>query len=211
MLKKLFHFEINRETYLALAGGIVVILLSALLRFDIVDQNPFLAITVRDLFMILGIGMIFVLLRIQKADLKKYGLSLDKWKRNIIINIILASLLAFIMIKDLDTANFTLSTTKIFEITYIFIAGIFEVLFFYTYQRVVFERSFGKIPAIILVAVFYSLHHIGFQPEFLKLFFVGISYVAVVLLTNNALSIFPFYWGVALLWMCLFNRRPYPK
>lgn len=74
------------------------------------------------------------------------------------------------------------------------------MLFIYGFLRSGFERSFGIIPAIILTAVFYSLHHAGFQPEFMHLFFVGIMYVSVYYITKNLFIIFPFFWGVGALW-----------
>ena len=58
---------------------------------------------------------------------------------------------------------------------YIFVAGIFEMIFIYGFLRRIFDKSFGIIPGIILTSVFYSFHHAGFQPEFGKLIFVGIS------------------------------------
>lgn len=53
------------------------------------------------------------------------------------------------------------------------------MIFIYGFLRDQFERAFGMIPAVILTAIFYSFHHDGFQPEFLKLFWVGIIYVSV--------------------------------
>lgn len=58
-----------------------------------------------------------------------------------------------------------------------------------------------------MTAVFYSLHHAGFQPEFLKLFFVGIMYVSVFYITKNIFSIFPFFWGVGAIWDVLINSE----
>ena len=75
-------------------------------------------------------------------------------------------------------------------------AGAFEVLFFYCFQRTLFEQAFGMIPGIILAALFYSFHHIGFQPEFGKLLWVGLMYAVVSRLGNSAFVIYPFFWGV---------------
>jgi hypothetical protein len=71
-----------------------------------------------------------------------------------------------------------------------------EVVFFYSFQRTLFERAFGIIPGIILAALFYSFHHLGFQPEFGKLFFVGLMYATTFRLGNSAFMIYPFFWGV---------------
>ncbi|WP_456298465.1 hypothetical protein [Acetatifactor aquisgranensis] len=55
------------------------------------------------------------------------------------------------------------------------------------------EFHHSTFPAILITAIFYSLHHAGFQPEFTKLFFVGILYVTVFYFTHNIFSIFPFF------------------
>ena len=66
---------------------------------------------------------------------------------------------------------------------------------------------FGIVPAIILTSGFYSLHHAGFQPEFLHLFLVGLMYCGVFYITQNMLIIFPFFWGVGALWDVLVSSE----
>ena len=200
MLKNFFALRFNptKETWLALGAGAVVILLSVLMNYT----HEFLSVFLRDILMIAGIGVFFVLWRIPPGALKAYGLSFDQWQRNFLINIILAVALISLMVPGLlaqGKAFAPLNAATLSKVLFIMIAGVFEVLFFYTYLRVQFERAFGKMPAIILCAAFYSLHHAGFQPEYIKLFFVGISFVLVVCLTNSVWSIFPFYWAVGAL------------
>ena len=79
--------------------------------------------------------------------------------------------------------------------------------FIYGFLRMSFEKAFGIIPAIILTSVFYSLHHAGFQPEFLHLFLVGLMYSSVFYITKNMLIIFPFFWGVGALWDVLVSSE----
>jgi hypothetical protein len=70
------------------------------------------------------------------------------------------------------------------------------LIFFYGFLRTLFEKAFGIVPGIILAALFYSFHHIGFQPEYGKLIFVGLLYAVVYRLGNNALLLYPFFLGV---------------
>ena len=70
------------------------------------------------------------------------------------------------------------------------------MFFFYAFLRALFERAFGAVPAIILAALFYAFHHVGFQPEYGKLVFVGLMYATAFRLGNSALMIYPFFWGV---------------
>lgn len=108
------------------------------------------------------------------------------------------SLLAMFIGKNTEDISFNINS--FYAITYILAAGIFEMIFIYGFLRYEFERAFGICPAILMTAIFYSLHHAGFQPEFTKLFFVGIMYVTVFYFTRNIFSIFPFFWGVGAVW-----------
>jgi membrane protease YdiL (CAAX protease family) len=72
----------------------------------------------------------------------------------------------------------------------------FELVFFYAFLRTLFERAFGVVPAVILSALFYAFHHMGFQPEYGKLIFVGLLYAIPYRIGNSALLIFPFFLGV---------------
>jgi hypothetical protein len=200
MLKEWFSFRFKPtvETAYAFGVGVIVIVLSVMMN----AVNMYISFLLRDVLMIAGCGVYFVLWRIHKQELSEYGLSLFKWKRDLIVNLSLAVALAFLMVPSLLASGKTfvaMNMDTLSRMLFIMLAGIFEVMLFYTYQRVAFEKAFGKIPAIILCAAFYSLHHAGFQPEFLKLFFVGVSFVLVVAITNSVWSIFPFYWAVGAL------------
>lgn len=81
------------------------------------------------------------------------------------------------------------------------------MVFLYGFLRYEFERAFGILPAVFLTAFFYSLHHAGFQPEFTKLFFVGVMYVTVFYVTRNLFAIFPFFWGIGAVWDVLVNSE----
>jgi len=108
----------------------------------------------------------------------------------------LGIILLFVLIYWVPPEGFRPDAEALMKITVILCAGVFEVIFFYGFQRTLFERAFGTVPAIILAALFYSFHHIGFQPEFLQLFFVGVMYAAVYRAGNSVLLIYPFFWGI---------------
>lgn len=48
----------------------------------------------------------------------------------------------------------------------------------------------------MLAAAFYAFHHIGFQPEYAKLFPIGLIYATTFRAGNSALLIYPFFWGI---------------
>jgi membrane protease YdiL (CAAX protease family) len=124
-------------------------------------------------------------------------MSLKRWHVFLPINLMLALLILFIFLSQSPPpADFRLSAPVVWKGAYVLCAVFFELVFFYGFLRTLFERSFGIIPAIVLTALFYSLHHVGFQPEHTKLFFVGLLYATVYRLGNSALLIFPFFLGV---------------
>lgn len=159
----------------------------------------------RDFIMIFGLGFAFPLyyvLIVRKESVSEFGITRQKWLISLVVGVVLAVLLLFQFMTESSGAGqeILLSSEAIGPIFYVMVAGIFEVIFFYAFLRQRFENAFGIVPGIILVALFYSFHHAGFQPEFMKLFFVGIMYASVFRITKNALIIYPFFWGVGACW-----------
>jgi len=208
-LKSLFHlkYQPTKDTAIAFVLGFLVIAISfGLFLFSgdtATDEIGFFVL--RDLVMIFSLGFAFPLyyvLIIRKESLSEFGITRQKWLISLVVGVVLAILLLFQFISEAGEVGqeILLSSEAIGPIFYIMVAGIFEVIFFYAFLRQRFENAFGIIPGIILAALFYSFHHAGFQPEFMKLFFVGIMYASVFRITKNALIIYPFFWGVGACW-----------
>lgn len=206
MKNKWLHFDIDRENIFGLVCGFIMVLLSiAMALFNSETGN----IILRDILMILFLGFftpIYYILITKKKNLSVLGIHKKKLTVSLSINVVAGiSLLAMFISKNTEHINF--NRNSFYAITYIIAAGIFEMIFIYGFLRYEFERAFGILPAIFITAVFYSLHHAGFQPEFTKLFFVGIMYVTVFYFTHNIFSIFPFFWGVGAVWDVLVNSE----
>lgn len=202
-LKKCFKFELSKDTIVAFISGIVVIFFSSLMLFfqEQTILNEIMSIFLRDVLMILFIGFWFVfyyVIIIKKESISVLGITKKKLVLSLILNLALGLSLLIVFMKDGETITFNYET--LCAIVYILAAGIFEMVYIYGFLRNYFEKAFGIIPSIILTAVFYSFHHAGFQPEFLKLFFVGVMYVSVFYITRNLFIIFPFFWGVGAIW-----------
>jgi hypothetical protein len=56
------------------------------------------------------------------------------------------------------------------------VTNVVEVIFFACFIRYYTEKSLGVIPGILIAAAFFSLHHAGFQPEYIKSKKVGICH-----------------------------------
>lgn len=208
-LKHLFQFRCQptKDTAIAFILGFLVIAISFVLllfsRDTLTEKIGFFVL--RDLIMIFVLGFAFPLyyvLFIKKEGLDVFGITKKRWLVSLIVGIVLAILIFFQFVSETvkPWQEILLNSKAIGPIFYIMVAGIFEVLLLFGFLRRKFENAFGIIPGIILAALFYSFHHVGFQPEFVKLFFVGILFVSVFRITNNILIIYPFFWGVGACW-----------
>lgn len=211
MMRKLFRFNVTKDTGIAAVAGIVMIALSFLMLPFGGDsvRDTVVSFVLRDVLMIFGLGVVFVSLYVEKKGagvLAELGFTKRKWILSLILNIVLGAGLLFVFLKDEMPEN-VISLKNLYGATYILVAGIFEMVFIYGFLRMSFEKAFGIIPSILLTSAFYSLHHAGFQPEFLHLFLVGLMYCSVFYITKNMLIIFPFFWGVGALWDVLVSSE----
>ena len=210
-MKKLFRFNLTKDIGIAVVAGLVMIALSLLMipfGGDSIRDTVILFV-LRDVLMIFGLGVVFVSLYVEKKGkeaVEELGFTKRKWILSLILNLVLAAGLLAVFLKDQVPDN-VVSLKNLYGASYIVVAGIFEMTFIYGFLRMSFEKAFGIIPAILLTSVFYSLHHAGFQPEFLHLFLVGLMYCGVFYITKNMLIIFPFFWGVGALWDVLVSSE----
>ncbi|PKP60865.1 hypothetical protein CVT91_04380 [Candidatus Atribacteria bacterium HGW-Atribacteria-1] len=208
-IKNILHVKWNptRDTAVAFILGFLSIAVSfGLLLFSgntTADKIGFFVL--RDLIMIFCLGFaipLYYVLFIKKESIRELGITTDKWLVSLIISIILAILLLFKFMSEAGELGqeILLNSNAIGPIFYLMVGGIYEVLFFYVFMRQRFENAFGIIPGIVLAALFCSLSHVGFQPEFLKLFFVHAFFMSVFRTTKNILIVYPFFWGVGACW-----------
>ncbi|MBI4744442.1 MAG: hypothetical protein HY776_06455 [Actinobacteria bacterium] len=203
----LFRWQPSRETLVPVVSGFVVFALSA--AMIPAHEMPWAGILLRDIGMIFTAGIAFPLyyLLLSGSNFTEFGLTLKKWYIVFPINFVLGILLLLSFVSENSPIGFRFDLLTLAKVIYILLAGIFEVIFFYSFQRTLFERSFGIVPGIVLASLFYSLHHIGFQPEFGKLFFVGLMYASVFRLGNSAFLIYPFFWTVGAAYDVLIQSR----
>jgi hypothetical protein len=188
-----FKFEPNRYTLLAIILGIFSIGLSFLLNYS---KNEIIWIISRDILQISIIGVIipFVILSKQKDDFFKSGIRFDKPFRFIFISIVLGGLLLFQFISEDSDKLYRIGIHSIEPAICVMVINIFEIIFFYAILRFEFEKAFGIIISIVISSAFYSFHHAGFQPEFLKLFLVGLIFMIIYRIANHWLICFPLFW-----------------
>lgn len=196
VISKLFRWQPSQETLVAVIAGIVMIGLS--IALGVTESIPWISIIIRDIGQIC-LGILFPLLYIRQHgnDFACFGFSFKKWYVFLPINLVLGILLLLLFLSDVPPPDdFRLDTPILWVSAFVMLAVIFEMVFFYGFLRTLFERAFGIIPGVVLSAVFYSLHHAGFQPEFGKLFVVGLIFAVIYRIGNNVLLLYPFFAGV---------------
>lgn len=131
MRKKLFHFQLDRKAIVGLVSGTIMVLLSC--AMNLFPDNLLAAFILRDILMIFALGFIFPLYYVlvnEKKSLSVLGIHREKWKVSLLINVVLGvALLVVFLRKSTGPIHFTLES--FYAITYIFVAGIFEMLFIY--------------------------------------------------------------------------------
>jgi membrane protease YdiL (CAAX protease family) len=196
IISEFLTWQPSQETCIAFIAGSVVIALS--IAMGAVRSVLWLSISIRDIGQI-SLGILFPLLYIYHngKNYTDYGFGLKRWYIFLPINFVLGALLLMQFLADVPPpADFRLDSTVLWTSAFIMLAVIFEMVFFYGFLRTLFEKSFGIIPGILLSAAFYSFHHVGFQPEFGKLFIVGVVFAAIYRIGNNVLLLYPFFAGV---------------
>ncbi len=203
-----FAWRPSRDTLVAAGSGCVILALSALMR-RFSEVSPVTSILLRDVAMLGLVGILYPLWYMQRRGMGRatFGLHAQRWRRYLALNLLLAGLLLAVLRLSQTPSGFSLSGQNWGYVLYVMVAGIFEVVYFYGFQRTLFEQALGIVPAILLTAVFYSFHHMGFQTEFLKLFLVGIMYGSIYRMANSALLIYPFFWGVGALYDVLVQSQ----
>lgn len=194
------------DTVAALGAGVVVVLLSLLMKAA--SGWPGAAIVIRDVFMVSIAGLAFPLWYVNRKRYRwaEFGLTLEHWPRQLLISVALAMALAvvFCLTKGLDIA-WNAQTAG--QAAYVMAIGVFESVFFYAFERRLLQTAFGIVPGLLLTALLYALHHAGFQPEYAKLFLVGLLYGGTVQFTGSLLAVYPFFWGVGAVYDVLFQSE----
>jgi membrane protease YdiL (CAAX protease family) len=196
-VRKLFQWQLSRETLVAVIAGFVVIGLSAAMLPT--RHCPWLGILIRDLGQIFLVGILFPLAYIQRTGNRfaEFGFGFKRWYIFLPINLVLGALLLLMFVSaSRPPPDLRLTAPVVWKGAFVIVAVFFELVFFYGFLRTLFERAFGIVPGIIIAALFYSFHHMGFQPEYGKLIFVGLLYATVYRLGNSALLLYPFFLGV---------------
>lgn len=138
---------------------------------------------------------------IKKRPLSETGISGKHLLGSLVLGLILSML---VLIAPSPTVTFidavkALTFTELLPLLALEItAGLFWVIFFQGWVQMRFERAFGAIPAILVAAAFFALHHAAYGESLslyhmAPLFMAGVVNAAVFRMTGNILALWPFF------------------
>lgn len=130
---------------------------------------------------------------VKKRPLSETGICKKYWKGSLVSSLIVSFLLTGPAMARVVTPPFMeLLPILALEIT----AGLFYAIFFHGWIQMRFEHAFGAIPAILIAAAFFALHHVAYGEPISLLymghFMGGIIHATIFRITRNILILWPF-------------------
>jgi len=186
-------FAPDKNLAIALGAAVLCVIASAFMNLT---ESEIVRVILRQFVQVIGISLVLpFFLMYHNREFKKASIRFDRPLRYMGISVFLAILLFFQMVMDIGIENIRITRlTQIEGAFYVMVTNVVEVIFFACFIRYYIEKSLGVIPGIIIAAAFFSLHHAGFQPEYIKLFIVGLIFITIIRIVNHWLIAFPFWW-----------------
>jgi len=132
---------------------------------------------------------------VKKRPLSEMGISKKHWKKSLLLGLIIS----FLVLAKPGMINVTIPSFMellpiiLFEIA----SGLFFVIFFHGWVQMRFEKAFGVIPAILIAAAFFALHHVAYGEPISLLymghFMGGLIHAILFRITRNILIVWPFF------------------
>jgi len=136
---------------------------------------------------------------VKKRPLSEMGIGKRHWKKSLVLGLILPCLTSWVMIaRGMIPPLMEFLPTLWSAI----MSSLFFVIFFQCWVQTRFERAFGAIPAIIMTAALFSLHHISYGGYCVTYAWMGVLQGTMPALlfstTRNILVAWPFLLSAGL-------------
>jgi len=184
------RFRPDRDT--AAAAALAVASVAASFAAGSTDAVGFFV--ARDLVQVIGIGLAAPFALAREGEWVEAGVRFDRPWPYLAISTVLGGLLLVQFASEPETRARPIDANLLAGAAYVMVTNVFEVLFFACFLRARFERAFGIVAGIVLASGAYSLHHAGFQPEYAKLWFVGLGFLTILRMARHWLVLFPLWW-----------------
>jgi membrane protease YdiL (CAAX protease family) len=197
----------TRHSVVAVATAIAAFGLSASLRF-FDDRSSLWPQVIQYVLLYVGCGFVIpwgYTLFVAKLGPAAMGLTRERWRRSLAMNLGLGAFFALVMIGEARERGIDLGAIPADQFagaSFVLLMGLaFELFLYFGFLHMQLERDLGPIPAVLLTSALYVLWHVGtqlpFEPEPLaamaKLFLVGVMYQSVFSIGRNLLAVWPFF------------------
>ena len=144
---------------------------------------------------ILGLGIpLWWMVFVRHRPVAELGLTTRRWQVSLGLQAIFAVVLYLLAYRDLVDLP---PTARLVPLVALALAiGFFEAVFWRGWVLLRLVESFGVVPAVLLGSVLYAGYHIGYAMdlgEMVFLFFIGIMFAAVFLITRSVLILWPVF------------------
>jgi len=135
---------------------------------------------------------------VKKRPLSEMGISKKHWKKSLVLSLIVLAIVSSNSSNARAYARIPPFMELLPLISFEIVSGLFFAMFFQCWAQLRFEKAFGAIPAILIAAALFSLHHISYAgysayiPQIWFLFSCGTLGSIVFRITRNILILWPF-------------------
>jgi membrane protease YdiL (CAAX protease family) len=130
---------------------------------------------------------------VRRRSVAELGLTLRKWKTSVVLQLLLAVPLyaSTLARQELPAPSHLLPLVAL-----ALSIGLFEAVFWRGWVLQRLGEAFGVVPAVLVGALLYAAYHVGYAMpvgEMVFLFFVGVLFATVFLLTRSVLILWPVF------------------
>jgi uncharacterized protein len=162
---------------------------------------------------VIGLGMPLVwMVLVRRRPIADLGLTTRRWPVSLAIQAVLAAVLYFSAYRG-DVVDLP-PTAQLLPLVALALAiGFFEAVFWRGWVLLRLVESFGIVPAVLLGSLLYAAYHIGYGmdiSEMVFLFFIGIMFALVFLITRSVLILWPVFQPMGQLVTLIEDRLTLP-
>jgi len=159
----------------------------------------------------LGIPLVWMVV-VQRRPLEDLGLSTHRWPVSLGLQAVFAVLLYLAAYRG-EVVDLPSTTQLLPLVTLALAIGFFEAVFWRGWVLLRLVESFGIVPAVLLGSLLYAAYHIGYAmvlSEMVFLFFIGIMFAVVFLITRSVLILWPVFQPMGQLITLIQDRLTLP-
>ena len=159
----------------------------------------------------LGVPLLWMVF-VRRRSIADLGLTTRRWRLSLALQAVLAVVLYLVAYRG-EVVDLP-PTTQLLPLMALALAiGFFEAVFWRGWVLLRLVESFGIVPAVLLGSLLYAAYHVGYgmdMNEMVFLFFIGIMFAVVFLITRSVLILWPVFQPMGQLVTLIQDRLTLP-